>query len=70
MAVDVSKIVPGDRIKVKLYVWGSTIRGWRKVTGLWKEGIPMIRCNGTNEFIVRPHEILEHYSEKEKRIIS
>lgn len=57
--VDKGKIHVGDRIKVSTIYAGGKIRGWRVVTGFY-DGRVTIRCNGTRDFIIRDHELLDH----------
>lgn len=52
----------GDWVKVKIGTMSGTIRGWRKVVGVGKQGDNYwcsIRANGYDNFMVKKHEIID-----------
>lgn len=57
--IDISKIQPGDRVKIRAAHRCGWVTGWRKVTGKDCSGRVLVTASGWKNFVLRDHEILE-----------
>ena len=59
--IEIDQIKVGDRIKFRSPTRSGNKAVWRVVNGHWPDTKwPTVRFDGWNDFVVRPHEIIDH----------